>query len=276
MTQLLSLAAIVAFDPVEDFKVPCMIVEGGWDYYTKLQILVFLPLVVAALLSLLTFGIHMTRAHFKHKREASTRRRRVTRDAAVTGSESDLLAMHAAAYRSNMRSSARRALETCVSLVGMLMDFAFPVCSRTVLQIFRCRELGNAGFFLEADYSLRCYDSRWNAWMVLAAPAVLLYAVGIPLGFWLLVRRFKRLGKLDDPDVKRMIGWMYRPFREGKEYWLAVELIRKLILTACIGFMARSCHYKLLPVEFLQKHFFRVNCTATARSLISAQCSAIL
>ena len=89
-------------------------------------------------------------------------------------------------------------------------------------------------------------------------PAIFIYVVGIPLGFWWLVKRFKKKGKLKDPDVIRMIGWMHKPFREGCEYWLAVELMRKAILTAAIGFMARSCHYKLLMSQLIAFAFLMV------------------
>ena len=57
-----------------------------------------------------------------------------------------------AAYRERMRGSVSHGLETCVSLVALVMDLAYPVVSRTVLQILRCRELGTAGFFLEAEH----------------------------------------------------------------------------------------------------------------------------
>ena len=53
--------------------------------------------------------------------------------------------------------------------------------------------------------------------MVLAGPAMLAYAVGIPLVWYLLVRRFKRQGRLDDPRVIRMIGFIYKPYRKGCE-----------------------------------------------------------
>ena len=46
-----------------------------------------------------------------------------------------------------------------VSLVALVMDLAYPVVSRTVLQILRCRELGTAGFFLEAEHVYRRYHA---------------------------------------------------------------------------------------------------------------------
>ena len=53
------------------------------------------------------------------------------------------------------------------------------------------------------------------------------------------MRKYKKKKKMDDENVKRIIGWMHRPYKKGCEYWLSVELLRKLILTGCIGFMVR-------------------------------------
>ena len=162
MQELLSVAAILAFDPVEDFKMPCMLVDGSWGYYTKLQLLIFMPMVIAVSLSAATMAVHTVRAHYKHKHET---RKSIDRwlekqrdegdveqgDMAVKESE----AIAAASYKLKMRSSVKHAVETCVSLVCMILDFAYPVCSRTILDIFQCRQLGDAGFFLEADYSIK-------------------------------------------------------------------------------------------------------------------------
>ena len=62
---------------------------------------------------------------------------------------------------------------------------------------------------------------------------------GIPFFFFWIVRKYKKKKKMDDENVKRIIGWMHRPYKKGCEYWLSVELLRKLILTGCIGFMVR-------------------------------------
>ena len=279
MEKLLAFAAILACDPVEDFKIPCLMKEGmpvnilqntfsdrthciaqrrpassfllsalrflDRSYYTKLKLMVSAPMAIALVFCGLTFGLHMGRAHFRHRRQSTHKkaRRRLGDKASNPSPETD---WSEAEYRINMRGSARRGLETCISILCMIFDLAYPVCSRTVLQIFRCRKLGEAGFYLEADYALRCYDREWNQWVMLAGAAALIYVVGVPIAFFLIVRHYRKAGKLNDPDVQRMCGFMYHPFRETCTYWLPVELLRKLLLTSCIGFMARSCHYKLL------------------------------
>ena len=162
-------------------------------------------------------------------------------------------------YRRRMREGAHRGLYLAASIVTLLMDLLFPTVTRTILQIFRCRKLGDAaqggGFYLEADYSIRCYSDEWREYVVLAGCAVAVYCIGIPLGFFAAIRYYKRRGRLGDANVDRVIGWMHRPYREGHEAWISVELLRKLILTACIGFMARTCHYKLLMAQLVSFAF---------------------
>ena len=63
----------------------------------------------------------------------------------------------------------------------------------------------------------RCRVSKFS----LHPPAFVLQ--GIPLGFFLLVRKYKKAGMLNDPDIKRMIGWLHEPFREDCEWWLSIE-----------------------------------------------------
>ena len=154
MEDLMAMAAVLAFDPFESFKVPCLLVDGRMPYYIKLQILTVFPIVAALALSGMSFFLTMTKAHFHHTRRT---RRKVTRKAADAA-----IAVTAEDYKKKMRGSARRALETCVSLFCMIMDFAYPVATRTILDIFQCRNLGenveDREFFLEADYSLKCYD----------------------------------------------------------------------------------------------------------------------
>ena len=136
MQTLLAFAAILAFDPVEDFKMPCMLVSGGWEYYTKLQIMVFFPVVIAIAMSLASFTVHVVRAHFKHRRDSKKiietwavkvmRKRRDSGIAGVADENIDSLARRAS-YRLKMKGSARAALETCVSLICMVYVNGCPL-----------------------------------------------------------------------------------------------------------------------------------------------------
>ena len=44
---------------------------------------------------------------------------------------------------------------------------------------------------------------------------------------------------------------MYEPYRDGKEWWLCVEMVRILLLSSCVGFLARSCYMKILAAQVI-------------------------
>ena len=127
MQALLAFAAIVAFDPVEDFAMPCLLVDGKMEYYSKLLLLVVLPLLVALGLSLLTFAKHMAHAHIRHRRDSKRINKKWTTAAMKAlgsrkGKAAGTLGVdEAALYRRHMQGSAKRALGTCLSLVAMIM-----------------------------------------------------------------------------------------------------------------------------------------------------------
>ena len=194
MQSLLNIAALVAFDPIEQFKMPCMLV-GGMPYYVKLQLLVGAPLLLSFVFCAISFVWHMVRSHYQHKRDliklqaASALRRineapgganvvaRKNRDDG-NSDDADVRASH---YRVKMRASAKRGMFRCISIVSLVMDVCYPSVSRCVLQIFRCRELGTTSssrLHLEADTNIICYDRRWQNYLALAVPAIVFYCFG--------------------------------------------------------------------------------------------------
>ena len=68
----------------------------------------------------------------------------------------------------------------------------------------------------------RCYTDDYNTYAGAAWFAGVLYAVGVPAVFMLLINKFKHHGRRGDKLVQKVLGWMYRPFRPGKEWWLGV------------------------------------------------------
>ena len=79
------------------------------------------------------------------------------------------------------------------------------------------------GFFLYSAYEVQCYTERWFAYMPWVALAAFVFSIGIPAGFLFLILKFKDRGKAGDRSVRKAIGWLYEPFRSGKEWWVAAE-----------------------------------------------------
>ena len=52
------------------------------------------------------------------------------------------------------------------------------------------------------------------------------YSLGIPALFGFLVHRYSHRG---DATADRALGWMWTPFRPGREWWLWVEMLRVLL-----------------------------------------------
>ena len=222
MQEVLRYAAVVAIDPVSELKLPCMLV-GGMPYYVKLRLLCGVPILVSVAVVVFAFCGHLGRAHYQHRR-AVTRRKKQGMMRRMNGIDVDAVGEAvrlAQEYKARMREGAHRGLYLAASIVTYLMDLLFPTVSRTILQIFRCRQLGDpaqgGGFFLEADYSLACYGEEWKENVVLAGCATVVYCFGYPFSVWLAIRTFKKRGMLEDPDVNYIFGWMHKPFRDGCE-----------------------------------------------------------
>lgn len=53
---------------------------------------------------------------------------------------------------------------------------------------------------MDADFSLRCYDTRWNGHAIVAIVAIFLYVLGIPLGTYVLLRHYLKRRILYPPE----------------------------------------------------------------------------
>ena len=96
------------------------------------------------------------------------------------------------------------------------------------------------------DYGVQCsetspdgsaYVGRYAEYVVPVAIAAFLYSFGVPAIFMLLVSKFKKHGKGGDAVVRRALGWMYEPFRSGREWWLCAEVRAKMRASSspCVG-----------------------------------------
>ena len=57
-----------------------------------------------------------------------------------------------------------------------------------MLQVFNCREI-HGTWYLGADLDIECYTEKHATYQSLAALGVLLYPIGIPLSFLILMLR---------------------------------------------------------------------------------------
>ena len=179
-------------------------------------------------------------------------------------------------------------------IILFLIDLLYPSITRTLLQFATCRDLGSAGFFLEADCTSLTPNSLLEFLILRSLTTALLahtsdsvqcsfagnptndamrrydkykphvsffafaFSLGIPMSFLFLVYKFKRRGKMGDEQVINALAWIYSPLRDGKEWWYVAEQLRILALSSTIGFVASECWMKTLSALLIALAFLVV------------------
>ncbi len=144
-----------------------------------------------------------------------------------------LLALHSPAPSAFMRSTSSHTPLCPITNRFWIILFIYPAVSRVVLEAVNCRTLDNGRRFLRTDFTVDCQSQYYLNHLPIIAPAILLYPVGIPLMFFLLLK-FKR----DVHPWDENLAFLYKAYR--REYWWfeIYELLRKLFLTGLIIFIA--------------------------------------
>ncbi|GMH50067.1 hypothetical protein TrRE_jg13386, partial [Triparma retinervis] len=147
-----------------------------------------------------------------------------------------------------------------------------PSVSVKIFSTFACHDFDDGTSYLKVDYSLSCRAAEYSFYRLYAAGMVLVYPLGIPFSYWLLL--FRRRKQLDggqtvkeegmaedqalkealkereenealDPNLKAL-GFLYEQY-EPKYYWFEVfETLRKLALTGFLVFMVPGTAAQIL------------------------------
>ena len=130
MKGLIAVFSLLSADPIEETNAPCFLTS--FDYYTRITIAALAPLAITALI----FVYCVFREATKKKK---TRRRR------------NVASLAHAKHLGTTGTVVKAGLWRAAPLALPFIDFVQPVCTRTFLQFFSCRSLGEAGKWLEAD-----------------------------------------------------------------------------------------------------------------------------
>ena len=103
--------------------------------------------------------------------------------------------------------------------------------SRKVFQFFHCNDIAGR-FFLRADYSIECWSLEWWAFSPVVFVVLAIFTVGLPgmIGFYL----YRHRKHLYSATILKKIGWLYDPFRRGREFWPLHDVALKMILTGLL------------------------------------------
>ena len=112
----------------------------------------------------------------------------------------------------------------------------YPSVCSIMLSVFNCRDFGNSGTFLRIDNSVSCENAEYDAYLSLAVFGILVYVVGIPCLFFMVIRR--HLHRQQENGWEGSARFLHHGFVAEWKYYELFDLVRKLLLTSVSQFVA--------------------------------------
>ena len=143
----------------------------------------------------------------------------------------------------------REAIETLhviwnkhVSIVLLLTFFVYSSVSSALFKTFACEGLDDGTTYLRADYRIECDSSKHKAFQVYAGCMLLLYAIGIPAFYGVLLFRDRAVLTRDQPDRDGLartssISDLWKPYKPSMFYYEVVECGRRISLAGVVVFI---------------------------------------
>jgi len=151
----------------------------------------------------------------------------------------------------------------------LISYLAYPIVSSAAFRTFACEDFGNQyGSYLAADYEMHCDSRTYARTRAIAWIAIIIYAIGIPCSYAVLLYHARKALLLDKPtELSRALGFICREYRPSVFWWEVVELSRKLLLVGfatlinrgsldqlCYGLLVCVCYMLLIAKSEPFKH----------------------
>lgn len=101
--------------------------------------------------------------------------------------------------------------------------------------MFACDSLDDGSNYLRADYRILCTDAQRLTLQVYAGVMIVVYPVGIPLLYAVLLFQHRRV--LADETAAESIASLWEAYRPERFYYEVVECGRRIMLTGVIVFI---------------------------------------
>ena len=133
----------------------------------------------------------------------------------------------------------------------MFLTFTFLISTSTAaFQYFKCHEFPEADVgtrrFLYKDYSVDCDSTRYKVYVPYALLMILIYPIGIPLFYWLMLSKKKhvlsdeeavmREASADFPTIGHLT-FLTQAYKSKYYYFEVLECVRRLMLASVIGML---------------------------------------
>jgi len=117
----------------------------------------------------------------------------------------------------------------------------YPSVSSTILKYFVCREI-NGSYWLLADLNMLCGPGIWLDNLPYTALFVLVYPIGIPAMFFILM--FRRRTKLRRVNTIQTYSFLYQAYVEKVWFFEEIEMVHKLIMTSILQFFPGQMRFQ--------------------------------
>eukprot|EP00903_Cladosiphon_okamuranus_P018661 g17175.t2 len=129
-----------------------------------------------------------------------------------------------------------------VSMVLLLTFLVYSNVSSTLFKTFACEELADGKNYLRTDYRIECDSSRHEGLQVYAGLMIVLYTVGIPSLYGVLLFRDMDVLKRDQVDREenariRSTSDLWKPYRPSVFYYEVIECGRRVLLAGVVVFI---------------------------------------
>lgn len=152
-------------------------------------------------------------------------------------------ALSTLAHRMNGRSSGtlHTLRQNHLSMVLLLTFLVYSPVSSILFQMFACDHLDNGKVYLRADYRVECDSAKHRALQAYAALMMLLYTVGIPIFFGIILYSNRRVlqdeeARENDPVAISMSN-LWELYKPNCIYFELVECARRVSLAGIVVFI---------------------------------------
>ena len=111
----------------------------------------------------------------------------------------------------------------------------YPTLIASAISVMRCSESIDGKYYLVEDYAKECFTEEHNWYIGFGAVAIAVYALGIPLGAFILIWTFRKQIAEGDATAHSSLGFLFAGYSTTRggfiTAWESMIMLRKLIIT---------------------------------------------
>ncbi len=129
-----------------------------------------------------------------------------------------------------------------VSIALLLTFLVYSSVSSVLFMAFACEDLEDGKNYLRADYRIECDSTRHRGFQLYAGLMVLIYPVGIPAFYSVLLFRDRKILRHDQADWEETArvnatSALWKPYKPSVFYYEVIECGRRVLLAGVVVFI---------------------------------------